>query len=118
MRICIDIDGTICPLRQPEQSYGELRPFEGAVGKINSLRKKGHYIILCTARHIKSCDSNIGKVVARQGGNLIQWLAEHEFEYDELWFGKPYAHFYLDDKAFKFSGSWEEIDEPLIQSYL
>lgn len=118
MRICIDIDGTICQLRKPEQSYTELQPVVGAADKIRSLRSQGNYIIFCTARHMKTCNSNIGMVMALEGQNLIQWLEKHNFEYDELWFGKPYAHVYVDDKALQFKGSWNDINEQLFENYL
>lgn len=110
MRICIDIDGTICPLKQTNDLYSDLLPFEGAAEKIKSLKESGNYIIFCTARHMKTCNSNVGLVVAREGQNLINWLSKHGFEYDELWFGKPYAHVYIDDRAFQFQGSWENLE--------
>ena len=118
MRICIDIDGTICSLKEEGQVYRHLSPLQGAALKIKSLRAQGCYIIFCTARHMKTCNSNIGMVIAREGQALIEWLKENEFEYDELWFGKPYAHVYIDDKALQFKGSWDEIDISLIQKYL
>lgn len=117
MRICIDIDGTICSLREPHQSYHEVSPLAGAAKKIKTLKENGHYIILSTARHMKTCEANIGKVVAREGLTLLEWLNKHEFIYDEIWFGKPYAHVYLDDKALKFEGSWADIEE-LMATYL
>lgn len=118
MRICIDIDGTICPPLQPCEAYQNLKPLRGAGDKIRLLKEQGNYIIFYTARHMRTCDSNIGQVIARQGHVLIEWLAKHGFVYDELWFGKPYAHIYIDDRAFRFRGSWEEIDDPLLKSYL
>ena len=117
MRICIDIDGTICPVKNLTESYGDLAPLKGAVEKINLLKRQGHYIIFCTARHMKSCDSNIGKVVALQAHTLIEWLKRHGFVYDELWFGKPYAHVYIDDKALRFNGSWDEINDHVFKNY-
>jgi len=118
IRICIDIDGTICKLRQEAENYKDLKPIDGAADKIKELKKQGAYIILCTARHMKSCDSNIGKVIAKQGHTLIDWLFRFGFEYDELWFGKPYANLYIDDKAFKFEGSWDSVNEELIKTYV
>ena len=117
MRLCIDVDGTICPILQQYQSYADIEPFEGAAQKIKSLREVGHYIIFCTARHMKSCDSNVGLVIARQGHTLLDWLKKHHFEYDELWFGKPYAHIYIDDRALKFNGSWTDITDQLLHPY-
>ena len=116
IKICIDIDGTICELRKPDQSYDELKPLEGAASKIRELREKGAYIIFCTARHMETCDSNVGKVIARQGQTLLKWLDLHGFMYDELWFGKPNADVYIDDKALKFDGSWALTTENLMKN--
>jgi NDP-sugar pyrophosphorylase family protein len=49
--------------------------------------------------------------VARQGQTLIAWLDRHGIEYDELWFGKPHADVYVDDKAFTFSGNWNDVTQ-------
>lgn len=117
MRICIDIDGTICHLRQPNENYSELKPIKGAVNKIKALKDKGHYIILATARHMKTCEGNEGKVIAKQGLTLLTWLKDYGFLYDEIWFGKPYAEIYIDDKGFKFEGCWDQIDEKILLEY-
>jgi capsule biosynthesis phosphatase len=109
MRICIDLDGVVCQLRRPEQQYAELLPVSGAVEKLRALRSAGHYVILCTARHMKTCGGNVGQVVARQGAVTLNWLAQHGIEYDEIHFGKPHADVYIDDNAVHFV-SWEAID--------
>ncbi len=49
MRICIDLDGVICQLKQPGQTYSELEPIAMAAQRLRELRKAGHYIILLTA---------------------------------------------------------------------
>ncbi len=109
MRICIDVDGVVCELRRPEQTYADLAPLPGAAEHIRALRAAGHYVILHTARHMKTCEGNVGKVVARQGLVTLQWLDDHDIEYDEIHFGKPHADVYIDDNAFRFTG-WESID--------
>lgn len=108
MRICIDLDGVICQLRQPGQSYAELEPVPGAVEKLRALRKAGHYLIIATARHMKTCSGNVGQVLARQGAVTLAWLARHGIEYDEIHFGKPHADVYIDDNAVRFE-SWEKV---------
>jgi capsule biosynthesis phosphatase len=108
MRICIDLDGVICELRLPGQNYAELKPVPGAVEKIRALRLAGNYIIIFTARHMKTCGGNVGQVLARQGQTTLDWLARHEIEYDEIHFGKPHAHVYIDDNALRFQG-WDLI---------
>jgi capsule biosynthesis phosphatase len=108
MKICIDVDGVLCELRKPEQTYADVAPLPGAVEKMTSLKQAGHYLILCTARHMVTCNSNIGLVTARQGKTLLDWLAKHGIPYDEIWFGKPHADVYLDDNALRFT-RWSDI---------
>ena len=108
MRICFDLDGVICQLREPGQSYAELEPVPGAVEKLRALKAAGHYIIIATARHMKTCDGNVGRVLARQGAVTLDWLKRYEIEYDEIHFGKPHAQVYIDDNALRFE-SWDLI---------
>jgi capsule biosynthesis phosphatase len=108
LRICVDLDGVICELRRPGQSYADLNPVEGAVERMRSLRAAGHYLIIYTARHMKTCDGNVGQVVARQGLTTLEWLERHGIEYDEIHFGKPHADVYLDDNAVRFDG-WAKL---------
>ncbi|NQU03930.1 MAG: capsular biosynthesis protein [Syntrophaceae bacterium] len=109
MRICIDIDGVICKLRRTGEAYGNLKPVQGAIENIKRLKTAGHCIILYTARHMKTCRGNVGKVIALQAATTLEWLARHGIEYDEIHFGKPYADVYIDDNALRFE-SWEAIE--------
>jgi capsule biosynthesis phosphatase len=107
-RICIDLDGVICALKEPGENYANLEPVPGAVEKLRQLRAAGHYLIICTARHMKTCEGNVGQVVARQGAVTLDWLKRHGIEYDEIHFGKPHAQIYIDDNALRFE-SWDAI---------
>src|SRR5689334_10935124 len=111
MRICLDVDGTLCELKSRHDDYAMVRALPHAAESIRQLRAAGHYIILATARHMRTCGGNVGLVVAKQGQTLIEWLHRHEIEYDELWFGKPHADVYLDDKAMTFQGNWYACGE-------
>jgi capsule biosynthesis phosphatase len=110
MRIAIDVDGTIAALRKGDESYRDVQPLPGAPEKIRALKVAGHYIILLTARHMKTCQGNVGLVVARQGRTLLDWLDLHGIPYDEIWFGKPHADIYIDDNGFRF-GRWSDIKD-------
>ena len=109
MRIVIDLDGTICPLKTEGQSYDDLLPLQGAVEKLSTLRQQGHYIILQTARNMATHDSNLGKVMKNIGLITFEWLKRHNIEYDEIFFGKPNGELYIDDRAFRFT-DWESVD--------
>lgn len=108
MKICVDIDGVLCTLRKEDESYADVQMMPGAAEHLKSLKEAGHYIILNTARHMATCNGNVGMVIARQGKTLIDWLGDHEIPYDELWFGKPHADVYIDDNAYRFEG-WDKI---------
>ena len=107
-RICIDLDGVICTLKQPGETYAEVKLLPGAMEKLQQLREHGHYIIIQTARHMKTCNGNVGMVVNKIGHITLQWLADNNVPYDEIYFGKPWAELYIDDNALRFV-DWEQI---------
>ena len=106
--ICIDLDGVIAGFKSEGQTYADVAPIPGAVEKVRALKASGHRIILHSARHMKSCNGNVGLVVARVGGITIDWLTRHDIPYDEIFFGKPWADVYIDDNALRFTG-WDAI---------
>jgi len=109
MRICIDLDGVICQLKKEGQTYDQLEPVTGAIEKLKQLKAAGHYIIIQTARHMKTCEGNVGRVQARIGSITLNWLEKNEVPYDEIYFGKPWAQIYIDDNAFRFE-NWDAIN--------
>jgi capsule biosynthesis phosphatase len=111
MRICFDLDGVLCKLKGNGESYADLQPIPGAVQKLRALRAAGHQIVIATARHMKTCDHSVGKVVARQGLTTLAWLEKHGFEYDEIWFGKPHCDIYIDDNGYRFSSMNDISDD-------
>lgn len=109
MRIVIDLDGTICPIKAKDGKYEELVPLPGAVEKMNDLKKNGFYIIISTARNMETQGANVGKVLRNIGKITLDWLDKYKIPYDEIYFGKPNAQVYIDDRALRFS-DWEKID--------
>ncbi len=108
MRIVIDIDGTISELRKEGQTYADVKINKGAAEKIRRLKKDGHYIILHSARHMKTMNGDVEKVRQKVGAITVNWLKKHGIPYDEIHFGKPYAHLYIDDLAHTFH-TWDSI---------
>lgn len=114
LRICIDLDGTICELRKNNETYMDVLPKKGAKEMIENFKSRGYDIVIYTARNMKTQDHNIGKVVKNIGKITLDWLENHKIYYDEIFFGKPNADLIIDDRAFRFS-NWDEIDDNLIQ---
>lgn len=109
MRICIDLDGVIAGFKKEGETYADVQPIQGAIEAVNNLKTAGHYIIIFTARHMKSCDGDVGKVTARIGKQTLDWLEKYNIPYDEIHFGKPWADIYIDDNAFRFE-NWNQIN--------
>ena len=54
---------------------------------------------------MKSENGNIGRVNANIGKITFDTLEKYNIYYDEIYFGKPYADFYIDDLGiYKSSG--------------
>lgn len=114
MRIVIDLDGTICEIKRSDQSYEDLRPIPGAVERIAMLRAEGHYIIISTARNMQTCNGNLGKVMKNVAKITLDWLDRHGIAYDEIFFGKPNADVYIDDRSIRFT-AWDEINSEALE---
>lgn len=100
--IVMDIDGTLCPSKGPTECYESLPPRTEVVEKLKQYHAAGFYIILCTARNMRTFEANLGLILANTAPTLFEWLKKHDIPYDEIHFGKPWAGrggFYVDDKA-------------------
>lgn len=113
MRIVVDLDGVICSIKQPGESYMDVKVTPGAPEMLRELRQSGHYIIIQTARNMATCDANLGRVMKNVGKITLDWLEKHGIEYDEIFFGKPNGEIYIDDRGLRFEG-WEYIKEELL----
>ena len=99
MRICFDIDNTLLTYSNAIGSHEGIEPISEMVDLVKKLHNEGHTIVLHTARGMKTCKSNIGQVGKRGMLNVLQTLEEFQIPYDEIYFGKPWADLYVDDKA-------------------
>lgn len=102
--IVLDIDGTLCPKKRPDESYADLLPIPEMMEQLARYREQGFYVILFTSRNMNTYDGNIGRIVANTGKLLMEWLERHAVPYDELHLGKPWpgrGGFYVDDKAIR-----------------
>ena len=112
MRIVFDLDGVICELKKPSESYSDVIPKKKVIQKMKNLKDEGHYLIIHTGRHMRSCDGDVEKVIEKIGQTTQDWLKKWQVPYDEIIFGKPYADIYIDDLGVEFSSS-EKLGEKL-----
>ena len=111
LRICIDLDGTICDIRQEGESYADVKAKPYAAERIKALRAAGHTVIIYTARNMGTSGHNVGKALKNIGKITFEWLEKNKIEYDEIFFGKPNADIMIDDRAFRFQDNWNKITE-------
>ena len=95
MIIAIDFDRVIHDTDHPKEGRKMGPPMEGAKEALRDLFRQGHQII------IHSC--NRPEVIQK-------WMQYYEIPYHYVWdgVGKPVAHYYVDDRAVKFT-SWAAL---------
>jgi hypothetical protein len=86
---CFDIDGTLCT--NTEGRYESADPFPDVIARLNALFEKGHTIYLYTAR---GATTGIDWRTTTEA-QLHRWGVQ----YHKLFFGKPTADLYIDDKC-------------------
>ena len=119
MRIVFDLDGVICELKKPSESYADVIPKNDVIEKMKEMKDEGHYLIIHTGRHMRTCNGNVPKVIEKIGKITEDWLQKWNVPYDELVFGKPYADIYIDDLGIEFSNK-KKLDEKIksMQPYI
>ena len=113
LRIAVDLDGTICETKRPDQSYEDVLPLPGAIETLKEFKGRGYYIVIHTARNMRTYNANLGAVIRNQAKIVIDWLDRWEVPYDELLFGKPHVDYFIDDKGIKFT-TWTEVRQTLL----
>tara|TARA_Y100000310_G_scaffold163309_1_gene163149 strand:- start:2255 stop:2620 length:366 start_codon:yes stop_codon:yes gene_type:complete len=106
MRICVDMDGTICQNKIGSQDYYEVEPMLGASEALQTLKEQGYYIVIFTARGMKTFSNNEGRIIATHSKKLTEWLQKWNIPFDELLFAKPHVDYFIDDKGYRFE-NWE-----------
>lgn len=100
----IDIDGTLCPVKKPDEKYEDLVPYADMVKKIRYYHEHGAKIIFFTSRNMNTFNGQLGKINKTTARILLDWLDKWEIPYDEIVYGKPWpGHngFYVDDRTLR-----------------
>lgn len=99
MRFVFDLDNTLVTHPRVSGDYSSCEPKERNVRLVQELSAAGHYIIIWTARRMRTKDANVGAVIKDVGLVTLQSLQKFEIPFDELHFGKPHADLYINDLA-------------------
>lgn len=96
-RFCFDLDNTLVTAPRTPGDYSTVEPIRETIGYLRRLKSMGHNVAIYTARRMRTHGGNVGAVVADIGKVTLDTLERFGIPYDEIHFGKPYAHFYVDD---------------------
>lgn len=108
LRFCFDLDNTLVTYPQTADDYTTVEPIQKNIDFLNYLKSQGHYIIIYTARRMKTHSGNVSKILKDVGIITFDTLDKYKIQYDELCFGKPYADFYIDDLAVNVHSNLEK----------
>lgn len=99
-RFCFDLDNTLVTYPKIKNDYTSVEPIMKNIKLLKYIKSFGHTIIIYTARRMKTHNGNVGKILCDIGRITFDTLEKFNIPFDEIYFGKPYADFYIDDLAF------------------
>jgi capsule biosynthesis phosphatase len=100
--LVVDIDGTLCPIRESGQRYEDLPAEPVMLARLRRLADQGWRIILHSSRGMRTYDGSVEEINREVLPALLTWLAARGVPFHELHMGKPWAGengFYVDDRA-------------------
>ena len=99
LRWIFDLDQTLVTLPRIKNDYTTVEPIIDKIKFVRYLFDNGHYIVIHTARHMKTCNGDIELTKKRIGHITEKTLTDFKIPYHELIYGKPYGDVYVDDKS-------------------
>ncbi|MFZ4565792.1 MAG: hypothetical protein ACOYMY_04950 [Prochlorococcaceae cyanobacterium] len=98
--LVVDIDGTLCGGPQ-DGDYSRVEPIEEVCAALRTANEEGNYIVLFTARNMRTFKGSLGLINKYTAPVLLEWLRVHNIPYDEIYYGKPWGPDvqYIDDKS-------------------
>ena len=99
LRFIFDLDNTLGTAPKVPGDYTTCKPIAHTIAYLRQVKAQGHTVVIATARRMRTHKHNVAAVVADIGKLTMDWLEQHDIPYDEIYFGKPWGHFYLGDLA-------------------
>lgn len=102
LTLIVDVDGTLCPIKNDNQNYSDLIPYDIIVDRLREYHNQGAKIVICTSRNMNTYGGNLGLINKNTAPVMLEWLRQWDIPYDEIIFGKTWPGsfgFYVDDRA-------------------
>jgi len=97
--ICVDVDDTIC--HTINRDYANSVPIEPMVARLREARARGYHIVLHTARGQGRSDGAWQSVADEVRAEVTTFCQRFAIPFDAIVLGKPWARWYVDDKAIR-----------------
>ncbi|CAF1536015.1 unnamed protein product [Adineta steineri] len=81
MRFCFDLDNTLVSYPTIYGDYNSVEPKIHNIQLVRELHMAGHYIIIQTARRMKTHQGNVGAVIADIGKITLETLTKFNIPY-------------------------------------
>ena len=97
-----DVDGTICPIKEPHENYEDLVPYPDVLAKMKEYKAGGARILIHSSRTMRTYHGDISLINANTAPVMLEWLKKWDIPFDGIIFGKPWPGkkgFYVDDRA-------------------
>lgn len=104
--ILIDFDGTIAPF---VELFENPEPFTGVADFTQMLKKHGYTIGIFTSRLNPAWLQSVGQTQAQHVYYITKYCITNDIQFDFITAEKIPAQAYIDDKAFRFEGSWIDM---------
>jgi len=86
-----------------QEKYKSAVPIKTTISLMKGLKKRGHSIIIYTSRWKEDRPLT------------LYWLKKHEVPFDELVMGKPWGHYYIDDRSISIEDLGLELKAPVMK---
>lgn len=101
MIIALDLDDTLMDRQHKNPGYRMGQPFPGAIAVINQWVKRGHQIVIFTARSVNKPEAY--KAVE-------DWLNYYKIPFHGITnIKQPYFDVIVDNRCLTFTGSWSGL---------
>jgi dTDP-glucose pyrophosphorylase len=99
-RFCFDLENTLLTYPKIKNDYKSVKPILKNINFLKYLKKMGNIIIIYTTQKISTYEGKI----------IFEILEKYNIPYDEIYFGKPEADYYIDNLSYN---SYENLEKEL-----
>lgn len=110
MKLVFDIDGVLCDEYHPD--VNQRTPYTNRIRTVNDYYDSGHTIIIFTSRGMNSCNDDAIASDLKYRAITEAQLAKWGVKYHALFFGKPNADVYIDNKNMLLEDFFEYPTQP------